>query len=804
VTLIKDALYALRMFARKPGFTAIAVVTLGLGIGMSVAVWTLVDAVLIDSLPYPDADRLLQIRRSEPGRIPRGAPMSAFDYRDLAERNQTLEAVAATFAENVNLTGGSSPERVAGSWVSAPFFEVVGIAPDLGRGFRASDDAFGGDLVAVLSHGLWQRRFNGDPEVLGDSVMVNGRPHVVVGVAPEGFSFPGDTELWLPIAFDWENEDRGHGWLTVYGRIRQGLTLEAARSDLDRLADQLRVEQPDLNEDRGFRVVQVKRDIVGPITPSLLVLLASVTCVLLIAAANVTILVSVRAVARQREVALRQALGARRGQLVRQLMVESVLLALAGGVVGLVLAHWSVRIVRARFVDLIPRSEGAGIDLGVLVFALLVSVATGLLVGLVPAIRSREDRILARLREAERSVAGRGPAVGTALVVAEITLAVVLLAGAVLLIRTFVNLLQVDPGFDSQKVLIGEVALTSERYASSSDLLDFYDRSLEEIAAIPGVAAVGTIYPLPLHGRQVTTSVDVEGVPRAGSLSLQPLVSLRFASPGYLEAAGLWLVAGRFLEPSDTADAPSVAVVNQSFVRELMPGGEPVGRRITGEDPNDPDAQWGTIVGVVEDVRHRYLADEAGPEMYLPVAQVVFDWAVFVVRSEQGSAVELATPLQEAVHRIDPELPVFNVQPWTEIVSRSLARTRFVTAILVLFAATGLALSGVGVFSVVSYSVGQRVREMAIRMALGGSHRAVVTLVMRQGLTPVLAGMGLGLVASLLAMRLLSSRLYGIDAHDPSTHIGTALLILAIAALATLVPARRATRVEPMTVLRAE
>lgn len=804
MTLFKDAVFAGRMVARNFVFAAVAVVTLGIGIGMSVAVWSVVDAVLIDPLPYPDSDRLLQIRRSEPGRIPRGAPMSAFDCRDLAERNHSLEAVAATFRENVNLTGGSSPERVAGSWVSAPFFEVIGISPRIGRGFRAEDDVYGGDLVAVLSHSLWQRRFDGDSEVLGNSIMVNGRPHVVVGVAPVGFSFPDDTELWLPLALDWENEDRGHGWLTAYGRLRQGLTLKAARSDLDQLADQLRQEHPDTNEDRGFRAVQVKQDLVGPVTPSLLVLLASVTCVLLIAAANVTILMSVRAVARQREAALRQALGACRGQLVRLLMVESVLLALVGGAVGLVLAYWSVRFVDARFGELIPRSGGVGIDPGVLVFALLVSVATGLLVGVVPAMRSREDRIMARLREAERSVASRGPAVGTALVVAEIALAVVLLAGSVLLIRTFVNLLQVDPGFDSQRVLIGEVALTSERYAEESDLLEFYGRSVDEIAAIPGVAAVGTIYPLPLHGRQVTTSVDVEGVPPAGSLALQPLVSLRFASPGYREAAGLRLIAGRFLDPSDTADAPSVAVVNQSFVRELMPGGDAVGRRITGEDPEDPDAEWGTVVGVVEDVRHRDLAEDAGPEMYLPVAQVAFDWAVFVVRAEHGSAVELAAPVQEAIHRIDPELPVFNVQPWIEIVNRSLARTRFVTAILVLFAATGLALSGVGVFSVVSYSVGRRVREMAIRKALGGSQAAVVKLVMRQGLTPVCAGLGLGLLSSLAAMRLLASRLYGIDAHDFSTHIGTALLILAIAVLATWLPARRATRVEPMTVLRNE
>jgi predicted permease len=353
-------------------------------------------------------------------------------------------------------------------------------------------------------------------------------------------------------------------------------------------------------------------------------------------------------------------------------------------------------------------------------------------------------------------------------------------------------------------VLIAEVALTSERYADESDLLEFYRRSVEEIEAIPGVSAVGTIYPLPLHGRQVSTSVDVEGVPRPGSLALQPLVSLRFTSPGYLEAAGLHLVAGRFLDASDTVNAPSVAVVNQTFVRELLPDGDPIGRRITGGDPEDPNAEWQTIIGVVEDVRHRDLAEDAGPELYLPVTQLVFDWAVFVVRAERGFALELATPLQETIHRIDPELPVFNVQPWADVVNGSLAGTRLVTAILVLFAATGLALSGVGVFSVVSYSVGRRVREMAIRKALGGSRTKVVRLVMLQGLTPVAVGVGLGLLGSLAAMRLLASRLYGISAHDPAVHIGIALLILAIAALATWLPARRATRVDPMTVLRME
>ena len=381
MTLARDVLYALRLFARKPGFTAVAVATLGLGIGMSVAVWSVFDAVLIDPLPYPDAHRLLEIRRSEPARILRGAPMSAFDCRDLAERNHSMEAVTATFRENINLTGGASPERVAGARVSAPFFQVIGVSPAIGRGFRPGDDDFGGDPVAVLSHALWQRRFNGDPEVLGDTIVVNGRPHVVVGVTPRRFSFPGDTELWLPLAIDWENEERGHGWLTAYGRLEEGLTLEAARADLDKLADRLRREYPEINEDRGFRVVPIKQDIVGPITPSLLVLLASVTCVLLIAAVNVTILISVRAVARQREVALRQALGACRGHLVRLVIVESVLLSLAGGAVGLVLAWWSVRIVHARFADLIPRSEGVGIDPGVVVFALLVSIATGLLVG---------------------------------------------------------------------------------------------------------------------------------------------------------------------------------------------------------------------------------------------------------------------------------------------------------------------------------------------------------------------------------------------------------------------------------------
>jgi predicted permease len=501
---------------------------------------------------------------------------------------------------------------------------------------------------------------------------------------------------------------------------------------------------------------------------------------------------------------MRHALGASRRHLVRLVMVEGLVLALCGGAVGLVFAHWCTRVIGLRFSEFIPRSESLGLDAGIFAFAVLISAAVGLLAGLLPAIRSHEDRIMAQLREADRSTAGGSSAVGTAMVVAEIALSVVLLAGAVLLIRTSINLLRVDPGFESDRVMTAEVSLTDERYAEESARRDFYRRALEEIGSIPEVEAVGSVYPLPLFGRRISTRSYVDGAPVPGPDDQRPLVELRFVSPGYLEAAGLDLVAGRFFDESDTPDATAVAVVNESFVRQLVPHGEAVDRRMTGWDPADPEAQWETIVGVVRNVRHVDLAEDTGPEMYIPVAQQAFEWATFVVRARSGTAERLANPIREAIQRIDPELPVFNVQTMTDVVNRSMARTRVVTALLAVFASVGLALAGVGVFSVVSYSVGRRVREVAVRMALGGTPRKVVALVVRQGLIPVTVGFLLGSATALALTRLLTSRLYGVAAHDPMTYAGVAFMVLAIAAIAAWLPARRAASVEPMAVLRSE
>jgi len=804
VTLINDLRFAFRTLARTPGFTLLATLTLGLGIGMSVAVWSVIDAVLIEPLPYPEADRLVEIRMIEPERGQAGYPMSALDYLDYAERNRTFESTAATFRENLNLTGGSSPERVSGAWVSAQFFAVMGVSPQMGRPFRTDDDQPGRDLVAVISHGLWERRFGARSDVVGDTLMVNGRPHVVVGVAPEGFAFPSDAELWLPIAIDVETEDRSHCWVVPVGRLRSDVQVDGAQTDLEDIAEWIQREYPDTDKGRSVGVYPLKETIVGAVKPSLMVLLAAVACVLLIASANVTILLSVRTAARQRELAVRHALGASRGQLVRLVVVESVLLALGGGSVGLVLAHWGTRLMGLRFAEFIPRNSDLGFDAGLLGVTILLSVTVGLLAGVLPAIRSREDRIMVQLREADRSVTRGSSAVGTGMVLAEIALSVVLLAGAILLLRTFINLLHVNPGFKSDRVLTAEVALTDERYAEEPNRVEFYRRAVEEIGTIPEVAAVGTVYPLPLFGRRVSTTAYVEGAPIPGVSAKNPLVELRFVSPGYFEAAGLHLEAGRFVEESDTADSPAVVVVNESFVRRLVPRGSPVGRRTTGWDPADPEAEWQTIVGVVRNVRHIDLADDAGPEMYIPVAQSPFEWATFVVSAQTGTATALAIPIREAIQRLDPELPVFNVQTMDSVVNRSLARTSIVTSLLVLFASVGLALAGVGVFSVVSYSVGRRVHEVAVRMALGGSPSAVVALIVRQGLAPVLAGLLLGVATALVLVRILTSRLFGVGAHDPLTFSGAAFLVFGIAALATWLPARRAARVEPMTVLRSE
>ncbi len=802
--LVRDLHLSVRRLLRTPGFTVISVLTLGVGIGMSVAVWSVIDAVLIEPLPYPDADRLAEILDTDPAHGQAGHPMSALNYLDYAERNRSFEAMAAMFPENLNLTGGDSPERVPGAWVSAQFFDVMGVPPQLGRAFRAEDDEPGRDLVAVISHGLWQRRYAAAENILGSAVVVNGRSHTIIGVAPAGFNFPGDTDLWLPIAIDPGAEDRNEGRVVGVGRFRSDVGIDGARADLESVNEWLRREYPDANQELGVGIYPLKETMIGAVRPSLLVLLAAVACVLLIASANVTILLSVRTAARQRELAVRHALGAGRRQMVGIVVAESVVLALAGGAVGLVLAHWGTRMLGLRLAEFVPRAADLGFDARVLGFAILLSVTVGLLAGVLPAIRLREDRIMLRLRETDRSVAGGSSTLGTAMVVAEIALSVVLLTAAILLIRTFVNLLHVDPGFDSDRVMTAEVALSDERYAQESSRVEFYRRAVEAIDAIPEVDAAGTVYPLPLFGRRVTTYAAVEGAPIPERSTLGPLVDLRFVSPGYLEAAGVDLAAGRFIDDSDTADSPSVAVVNESFVRRHCPSGEVVGRRTTSAEPTDPEAEWRTIVGVVRDVRHRNLADDAGPEMYVPVAQFPFHWATFVVRARAGTAGDLANPIRAAIHRIDPELAVFNVQPMTAVVDRSLGRTRIVTALLVLFASVGLALTGVGVFSVVSYSVGRRLHEVAVRMAVGGTPGRVVALIVKQGLVPVASGLILGAATALIVMRVLTSRLFGVVAHDPLTLSGTALLVLGISAFATWLPARRATQIDPALVLRSE
>lgn len=805
MTLINDARFAVRSLFRTPGFSAITILTLGLGIGMSVAVWSVVDAVLIEPLPYPDADRLVEIGLTLPDLGTAGYPMSALDYLDYAERNTSFEAMAAIFRENLNLTGGSSPERVAGAWVSAPFFTVMGVPPQHGRAFREEEDAPGKDLVAIISNSLWQRRFGGRSNVLGDTVVVNGRSHVIIGVAPEGSDLPRDTEIWLPIAIEPETEDRAHGWVVPVGRLRSGVQIEDARTDLESIREWIEREHDGAREGRRIALQPLKERIVGDVRPSLLVLLAAVACVLLIAAANATILLSVRTATRKRELAMRHALGASRGQLVRLVVVEGIVLSFFGCAAGLVFAHWCIQGFGLRFAELIPRSGGLGLDAGTFGIAFLVSALVGLFAGFVPAIRSKENRIMVQLRETDRSTTGGSSTIGTAMVVAEIALSVVLLAGAVLLIRTSINLLRVDPGFDSDRVMTAEVSLTDERYTEESARQDFYRRALGEIGSIPEVEAVGSVYPLPLFGRRISTYSYVEGTPVPAPDDQRPIVEIRFVSPGYLEAAGLHLVAGRFFNEFDTADSPAVVVVNESFVSQLAPHGEPVNRRTTGSsDPADPETQWDTIVGVVRNVRHVDLAEDTGPEMYIPVTQDAFEWATFVVRARSDSSDSLANPIREAIRRVDPELPVFNVQTMTEVVDRSLARTSVVTALLAVFAAVGLALAGIGVFSVVSYSVGRRVREVAMRIAIGGTPLKVVALVMRQGLVPVFVGFVLGMATALAFTRVLDSRLYGITPHDPTTYGGVAILILAIAALAIWLPARRAASVEPMAILRSE
>lgn len=803
--LLQDLRYALRTLAASPAFTAAAVLTLALGIGANTAVFSVVDAVLLDSLDLPEEDRLFTVWEDLSAR---GGPetewtgRAVFDaWRDGAEGFEGLTAVTGWAPA---LSGGDRPEVLDGALVSHEYFRVLGAEPVLGRGFLAEEETPGKDRVLVLSHGLWERRFGADPGVVGSEVTVNGAAYTVVGIAPEWLRPPilQDAELWSPLDFEPTESDWGNYYLRVIGRLAPAVGAEAATAELEGIMARLGAAHPADLRDVGITLVPLRRTVVDDARTPLLALLGAVVLVLLVACTNVANLVLARAFGRDRELAVRTALGAGRGRLVGQLVTESLLLAAVGGVVGLGLGWWGMELLRSFAPAATPRLDEVALDGTVFAFTAAATAVTGLLFGLVPALLVSRTPVSVSLHEGGRGGSSAGRArVRAGLVVAELALGLALLVGAGLLIRTLGALRAVDPGFEAEGVVAGRLIFPSAVYPEVERAAAFVAETVARLEAEPGVEAAGAVSVLPLSGGQTDVSYVAEGrIPPEGD---EPAADFRIATPGYFDAMGIPLVRGRLFRPGDDAQAPPVVLISEELARRAFPGEDPVGRRIKVGGVRDPESPWRTVAGVVGGVRDNALAREPDPEIYLPLAQQPTRAMQVVARTATGGE-GAAETLRRVVHGIDRAQPVSQVALLADRVHDSLAPQRFVTGLLAAFAGLALVLAAVGLYGVMAYAVGRRTREIGVRTALGARRGDVLALVLRQGAGLIVLGLALGALLAWGLARALAGLLYGVAPGDPVTFAGMAALLAVAALAATWLPARRAARLDPTEALRAE
>ena len=804
-----DLRYGVRMLWKNKGFTAVAVVALALGIGANSAIFSVVNTVLLRPLPYREPGRLVMVWEDDTKHgFPNDTPAAA-NYIDWRDQNQVFEGMAAMADQSFNLTGAGDPERIDGKRVNASLFELLGVAPQHGRAFAAEEDRPGANKVVILSHALWQRRFGSDAGVVGRSLTLNGESHTVVGVMPVGFQFPDrEAELYVPIAFtQQEAASRGRHYLEVVARLKPGVTLEQARAEMSTIAARLQQQYPEQNTELGASVEPLHEHLVGDIRPALLVLLGAVGFVLLVACANVANLLLARAAVRQKEIALRTALGASRMRLVRQFLTESVLLAVLGGVVGLLLSVWGVTILKSFIPENISQVKAIAVDARVLGFTVLVTLLTGLVFGLAPALQASRFNLNETLKEGGRDAASArgGNRVRGLLVVAEVAVSLVLLVGAGLLINSFLRLRSVDPGFRTDNLLTMSVVLPQQKYPDHTRRTAFYTDMIRRVEALPGVRSAGVTNWIPLVRQGDSIGVTVEGqpvpVPGQGKL---PILMTRVVSPHYFGTMGIQVLQGRvFEEGKDRVDSPCVLVIGETVARKFWPGESAVGKRIAPGTPKSPE-DWCQIVGVVRDVKQLELVAEPKPQAYLSYAQAGFFAPRFLVVSTEGDPLALADAVRKTVWEVDQDQPVSNVNTMEGVLSESIARQRFTTLLLGVFAGVALVLAAVGIYGVMSYSMAQRTREIGIRMALGAQQRDVLKLAVGQGLKLVALGVGLGLLGALALTRLMSSLLFNVSATDPATLVVISLVLIAVALLASYIPARRAAKVDPLIALRYE
>jgi len=809
-TLIRDIRYAARGLLKQPVFAAIVLLTLGLGIGASTAIFSVVNSVLLRKLPYRQPDRIVAIQElSEKGTR---VQVTSANFLDWRAQNTVFEHLAAMRVTTSNLALADYAERIDIAQTSANFFEVFGVTPTYGRFFIPTDEQAGHEPVVILSDGLWRSRFGSDPGLVGKPIKLDGRNYTVIGIAPPRFQYPDKTEAWLPplklVPELFPDQDvtqtRGMGYLAAVALVKPGVSLPQAAAEMETITSRLRQQYPESNNNRFNKVVSLHRHLVGDTDTMLWLLLGAVTFVLLIACANVANLLLANAASRQKEIAIRTALGASRFRVVRQLFTESALLALAGGAVGLLLSVWGVPLITKLLPREFPRLDEIQIDWRVLGFTLAASVLTGLLFGLAPVFHLTRFGVHDAMKESSHGAGGsvHRSRLRHALIVAEVALSVVLLAGAGLLFRSFLQLQSVNAGFTPEQVLTARLSPSVEKFKTDSDYIKYYENVLARIGALPGVREAGVINTLPLQ-KGPTFRFRVEG--RAPlPIDKWPPANYRSVSPNYFHALNIPVLQGRPFTDRDNEQAPTVLLVNQSIAEKYFPGENVVGKRINfGRTDSNQQPIWREIVGVVADVKNMELKEQPEPEIYFSSLQSPFEAMSIVIRSsvEPGS---LAGAVRGAVAEVDKTVPVADIETMDRLVTESVMQPRFNMVLLGLFSAIALVLSAAGIYGVTSYTVTQRTHELGIRLALGAQLGDVLRLILKQGLAVILVGVSIGLAAAFLLTRLLRTLVFGISTNDPLTFIGITLLLSVVALIACYVPARRATKVDPLVALRYE
>ena len=808
-TLVQDVRFALRQMGKRPGFTSVIVLTMALGIGANAAIFSLLDAILLRPLPYNQPESLVKIWSRFTGI---GIPgdqnwVSAPEFRDYQQLNHSFSDLAAISSGAFNLGVKGSPQRVVGSSVSPNLFNMLGAQPLFGRVFLPEEGQPGRDKEVVLSYGLWQRVFGGNRNVIGSTIAIDGVPMSVVGVIPAGFSYPDQSEIWGPLAFSpddlSENSRGGHG-LEVLGRMKPGLSMAQVQEDMDRVAKTMIEQHASYPYAKyGFGVIMhpLLEETVGDVKPSLLVLMAAVGLVLLIACANIANLLLTRSAERQQEMETRLALGASGGRLMRQLLTESVVLALTGGLVGIAITPWILHGLIAISAKTLPRAVHTSIDARALALTAVICLLTGTLFGLAPALQVGRKRHFDALKSGRNTEGRRPKRLRSALVICETALSLLLVAGAGLLLRSFAQILKVDPGFRPEGVLTLQVALPDAIYSKPEQIRGFYSALLERVQRLPGVQSAGAVSGLPLggDGGSGTTTIDTVSVALEDTT---PEADQRAVTPDYFKAMGIALVRGRAFSPGDTDGAPPVAIVDETLAQTYWPNQDPIGKRVH-MGGRKSTAPWMTVVGVVKHVRNRTLETRSRVEVYWPENQSPRSGMTLAIQAS-GNPMTLVPTIQREVNAIDPDLPVYRVRTMGEVMGESLQRRRMALILLAGFAGLALLLASIGIYGVMSYAVAQRRIEIGLRMALGADRGQVLRMMVGNGMATIAVGLAVGLILALALTRLMRGLLFGVHASDPLALGGATVLLVVAALLAIFIPARRATKVNPMVALRYE